>query len=509
MIARHRLLVTGHPAVYAPGAVMSRIILLTLALGAAALRPSCSAVFIQATDDLWPQWRRLVEAFPLPAATEEVRLPPGFDPPGDSISVSLGGPGKIVGLMPLVPVARLGDERSAATRADVARGGVRTLPLCAVSLPDVALPLDGSLPDEPGYPMRVNVCLELKSSDGRLRQWYSRLPPPPPGAATQIAWIEAVGDIMPARGVDRALIARGGLERVFGDTLALLRGSGFLLGNLESSAASSGTAQDKSYTFRFLPDAVGALKQAGFSYLSLANNHTFDFGLPGFLQTLAALSTWKIMTSGAGANREEAGRPAVVKVGAQEVRVLSFGAFPVDRTGFNGRVVERAQDSRPGILWLDRQGLAAAGRAFSGDGAFNIAFVHGGTEWSATPTSEQRRLYRQLVRQGADLVIGAHPHVLEGMEAFDGRLIAYSLGNFIFPGMQGTPGGQDSVILRLGVYNGKVRYVQAFPVHLNGGTVRRAADERAWRELMSLSRALADAGVRPDEGWQKTVREVF
>lgn len=125
-------------------------------------------------------------------------------------------------------------------------------------------------------------------------------PSPPPGAATQIAWIEAVGDIMPARGVDRALIARGGLERVFGDTLALLRGSGFLLGNLESSAASSGTAQDKSYTFRFLPDAVGALKQAGFSYLSLANNHTFDFGLPGFLQTLAALSTWKIMTSGAG-----------------------------------------------------------------------------------------------------------------------------------------------------------------------------------------------------------------
>ena len=357
--------------------------------------------------------------------------------------------------------------------------------------------------------MRVNVCLELKSSDGRLRQWYSRLPPPPPGAATQIAWIEAVGDIMPARGVDRALIARGGLERVFGDTLPLLRGSGFLLGNLESSAASSGTAQDKSYTFRFLPDAVGALKQAGFSYLSLANNHTFDFGLPGFLQTLAALSTWKIMTSGAGANREEAGRPAVVKVGAQEVRVLSFGAFPVDEPGLTaGWLNARRIHDRGSCGWTGRALPPRAGRS--------PVMAHSTSRLSMEARSGARPRRRssggstrQLVRQGADLVIGAHPHVLEGMEAFDGRLIAYSLGNFIFPGMQGTPGGQDSVILRLGVYNGKVRYVQAFPVHLNGGTVRRAADERAWRELMSLSRALADAGVRPDEGWQKTVREVF
>jgi len=488
---------------------MWRIIVLSLALGASALRLSCSPLFVQTPDDLWPQWRNFVEAFPLPAGTWVVRLPLGFEPPGDSVSLNLGGPGKKVGLMPLVPVARLGDERRAATRAEVDQGLVRTLPLCKVSLPDVALPLDGSLPDGPGYPLVSDVCLGLKSSDGRLRQWYSRLPSSPPNAGASIAWIEAVGDIMPARGVDSVLIAEGGLEIVFGDTLALLRGSSFLLGNLESSAALSGAAQDKSYTFRFHPEAVGALKRAGFSYLSLANNHTFDFGVQGFLQTLNALSTWQVSTSGAGTNLEEAGRPAVAMIGAQEIRILSFGAFPVDVTGFDGRVVERAQGSRPGILWLDSQGFAAAAKGFAGNGAFNIAFVHGGTEWSVTPTSQQRRLYRQLVRHGADLVIGAHPHVLEGMEAFDGRLIAYSLGNFIFPGMQGTPGGQDSVILRLGVYEGKVRYVQAFPVHLEDGTVRRAADEPAWQELMSRTRALTDAGVRPEDGWQKITREVF
>ena len=492
MIARRGLLVTGHPAIYAASTDMSRIMVLSLALGGAALRLSCSPLFVQAADNLCPQWRNLVEAFPLPAGTWVVRRPPGFEPPGDSVSLNLGDPGKKVGLMPLVPVARLGDERRASTRAEVDRGSVRTLPLCKVSLPKVALPLDGSLSDGPGYPMVSDVWLGLKSSDGRLRRWYSRLPSSPPDAEASIAWIEAVGDIMPARVVDSVLIAEGGR-------------SSFLLGNLESSAALSGAAQDKSYTFRFHPEAVGALKQAGFSYLSLANNHTFDFGAQGSLQTLKALSTWKVSTSGAGTNLKEAGRPAVARIGAQEIRILSFGAFPVDVTGFYGQAVERAPDSRPGILWLNSQGFAAAAGGFAGERGFNIAFVRGGTEWSVTPTSEQR----QLVRQGADLVIRAHPHVLEGMEALDGRLIAYSLGNFIFPGMRGTPGGQGSVILRLGVYYGKVRYVQAFPVHLHDGTVRRAADEPAWQELMSRTRALTDAGVRLEDGWQKIAREVL
>ena len=169
---------------------------------------------------------------------------------------------------------------------------------------------------------------------------------------------------MPARGVDRDLLTDGGLGRVFGDALALLQGSDLLLGNLEASAASRGTPENKTYTFRFNGDAVGKLKEAGFSYLSLANNHTFDFGPKGFLQTLDTLSRWGIMTSGAGATQEEASRPAIMQAGKQEVRILSFGDFPVDRTGFDGRISERAQGSRPGILWLDDEGLAEAARAF-------------------------------------------------------------------------------------------------------------------------------------------------
>ena len=315
-----------------------------------------------------------------------------------------------------------------------------------------------------------------------------------------------MGDVMPARGVDAMLLSEGGVERVFGDTLPLLRGSQLLLGNLESSTASHGTAENKSYTFRFRPAAVQKLKDAGFSYLSLANNHSYDFGQEGFLETLASLSRCGIRTSGAGSDIQEASRPTVEWAGTQKVRILSFGAFPVDKTGFDGRVSERAGSSRAGILWLDDAELTSAAKAFSPD-AFNIAFVHGGTEWSRTTTQEQRRLYRELLNHGADLVLGAHPHVLQGMEAVDGKLIAYSLGNFLFPGMEGTPGGQDSIILRLGIYEGKIRYVQSFSVRLRAGIVRRASSEEAREELLRQTRAVNAQPESSIEGWQKLARE--
>ena len=492
-------------------AVLMRIALLVATLCFGVVRGTALPLFVEVSDELWPHWLRLVAESPLPAGVQSIRILPGIAPAGDRAELVYGGEGKIVGYVPLVPVVKLWDERKMATRNEVAEGAVRLLPLTAVSLPDIALPLDGLLPDEPGYPLYRKVTLRLESRDRRLRTWLGSLEEPPGlsgSAKTQLAWIEAVGDVMPARGVDEMLLSEGGVERVFGDTLPLLHGCQLLLGNLESSTASHGTAENKSYTFRFRAAAVGKLKDAGFSYLSLANNHTYDFGKEGFLDTLASLSWCGIRTSGAGKDIQAASRPIVAKAGTQEVRILSFGAFPVDKTGFDGRVSERAGSSRPGILWLDDDGLASASQAFTPD-AFNIAFIHGGTEWSRTVTPEQKRLYRELLQRGADLVLGAHPHVLQGMEAVDGKLIAYSLGNFLFPGMQSTPGGQDSVILRLGIYDGKIRYVQCLPVRLSGGIVRRASTEEARKELLAETRAMNAEPASSIEGWQKVTREVL
>jgi len=459
-------------------------------------------VHVQAEPALWPAWLRLVAAHPLPPGvrpdhTEPVQTPPavtaGEIP--DEISLRVGAaPGfKVVEKIVLSPVSRLGESVENVRIDSVQAGTIRVAPLESVALPEIALPVEGLYPDQPGYPLHGDVAVSLRSGDQPLRAWFDTLPSAASEADSRILWIGAVGDIMPARGVDDVLLSADGIQRVFGDTLPALRSCPLLVGNLESAATSAGARAAKTYTFRFAPAALGALKKAGFSYLSLANNHTFDFGARGFLDTLASLSQWGLGTSGAGGNAREASLPFIARFGAVEVRILSFAAYPVDRAGFDGRKVARAASDRPGTLWLDEEGLAAAARAFS-TGSFNIALVHGGEEWSSLPTGDQKRLYRELVRAGSDLVVGSHPHVLQGLQAFQGGLIAYSLGNFIFPGMDGTDGGEDSVILKVGLYQGRIRYVVSLPVRLTGTSVRLAQGDAARLKLLSLTRALEAPG---------------
>ena len=332
---------------------MMRACTILLVFSLSALQAPSLTLDVQAPDDLWMSWERLVEASPLPGEVDVVRVPPGSQPTADVADLSLADSGelrsgeKIVGTIPLVPIARLGDANASVRRADIENGTVRLAPLSDVSLPDVAVPVDGLFPDQEGYRYFADVTLRLASASPELREWFERLSAParPSGAAAGMTWVGAVGDVMPARGVDAVLLGPGGIERVFTDTLAWLRSCSFLLGNLESSTATGGAPQRKSYTFRFRSDALGKLKEAGFSYLSLTNDHTFDFGPAGFLQTLASLSRWGILTSGAGEDLGQASLPCVAQVGDLEVRLLSFGAYPVERTGFDGRTVARAGPS--------------------------------------------------------------------------------------------------------------------------------------------------------------------
>jgi hypothetical protein len=390
----------------------------------------------------------------------------------------------------LVPVIRMWETPLVVTRVLAESGAVKLLPLDSVTLPDIALPVDGLYPGDDGYPLSRPISLEVRGGAPGLRQWFESLPDLPlESAPPRITWIGAVGDVMPGRGVDAALLAPSGTERVFSDTLPLLKSVDLLVGNLEAAATTGGTRLKKTYTFRFDPRALVSLAAAGFSYLSTANNHTFDYGPAGFTDTLESLASAGIATSGAGRTVREAEQPAVLEARGMEVRLLSFGDYPVDRTGFDGRLMARAADDRPGALWLDAQGIAAASRGFSRE-AFNIALVHGGVEWSTAPVAEQKESYRGLIRAGADLVIGSHPHVIQGLEAVDGRLIAYSLGNFLFPGMCGTVGGERSVILQVGVYGRRIVSLRFAAVRLQGAAVRRDAEGTSLVQLRLLTRRL-------------------
>ncbi len=442
------------------------------------------ALDVRVPDVFRSAWERLISGHPVPPGME-----PGSIIVQDTAQDNAPAGFKVVETTAMVPVARFWEMPAPVTRSRAESGGVRLLPIENVALPDIALPVDGLFPGDPGYPLVRDLAVGIRSVDPALVRWFESLPSSRPEAAHRIIWVGAVGDVMPDRGVDEDLLAPTGVQRVFGDTLPVLRGLDFLAGNLEAAATRAGAKTHKTYTFRFNPRALDGLAAAGFSYLSIANNHTFDYGTKGFIDTLEGLAAARIATSGAGRTGREASQPAVLSAAGLEIRVLSFAAYPVDRSGFDGRVAARATGDRPGALWLNEDGLAAAARGFS-PLAFNIALVHGGIEWSTTPNDAQRQDYRRLIRAGADLVIGTHPHVLQGLEAVDGGLIAYSLGNFLFPGMDGTPGGESSAILEVGIWDRKIVSVRLVPVRLYGRAVRLDFRQGILAAVGSLSLAL-------------------
>lgn len=439
------------------------------------------------------RWRTLLDAYPPPEAFDliapgeagsdaapAIRLARRTAPALESTPMR-----RVLERRWLAPAAPLWEETPASRGVALPAGEEGELaPLVDIGLPLTARPADGRYPDHPDYPLVDQLVVELdpdalglEPEDERraeLSEWFASLP----GSderAPEVVWIGGVGDLMVARGVTRLLDRPDGLEVVFGDVLPLMREVDFLLGNLEGAVTVRGEPLPKGFTFRFRPRVLDPLARAGFDYLSVVNNHSYDYGEIGFLDTLAWLEQSPIATSGAGRNLDEASRAYrdALGAGGLPVAVLSVGAYPVERSGFDGARTTAATADRPGVLWADPRNPTAQAAALEamrrefGEASFDIVMVHGGAEWATAPSEAQRELYRSYVDAGADLVVGHHSHVVQGFESYRGALIAYSLGNFVFPGMFVTEYGEESVLLRVGVVDGEIRYVEPVPVRID------------------------------------------
>lgn len=233
-----------------------------------------------------------------------------------------------------------------------------------------------------------------------------------PGVAAQVpesaGWsLTVVGDMMFDRHV-REVLRTKGPTYPFSSIQPVLRDSDVVLGNLEGPITSNRTvATDSRLVFTFDPAVAPLLKQVGFTTVSLANNHTLNFGQAGLTSTRQTLQRAGVEYFGDPKNRT--GYHLTKTLGQRQVTFL----------GYHGLV--------PGIdtVLLDIQRAHAKGE-------FIIVMSHSGTEYKLGVSAGQQRDYRRLIDAGADLVIGAHPHVVEPLEIYRGKLIAYSLGNFLF-----------------------------------------------------------------------------
>lgn len=236
------------------------------------------------------------------------------------------------------------------------------------------------------------------------------------------------GDVLLSDHVLNAYQQSGGIGGVLDDGFReKIEAADFFMVNQEFPFSSRGTAaEDKQYTFRLPPEQVSMFQEIGIDAVTLANNHALDFGRDALLDTCDTLDAAGILRTGAGADLEEAKKPVVVE--RKGVKIGILGATRViPETGW------AAGKNHPGMLATYDAGIALEEiRQMRAECDYVVVFVHWGIEREETPQEYQRTLGRQYIDAGADLVVGSHPHVLQGIEYHQGKPIVYSLGNFVF-----------------------------------------------------------------------------
>ena len=248
----------------------------------------------------------------------------------------------------------------------------------------------------------------------------------------------AVGDVMLSRGVGTQ-IRKHGPTYPFALTAELLRNADLTFANLETQISTLGVPMaGKEIHFRADTKSILGLMHAGIDVVSLSNNHSMDFGRDALFDTMDVLSHHGIAYVGAGMNETAARRSANFICNAVKVSVLAYSwnfYLTVEATAKKPgvAVIQREKTTEgPEIATTQRKKMAQDIKRAKAWADVVIVSFHWGWEYADHPTKTDRKTARHAIDAGADLVIGHHPHVVQGVEWYKGKLICYSLGNFIF-----------------------------------------------------------------------------
>lgn len=212
------------------------------------------------------------------------------------------------------------------------------------------------------------------------------------------------------------------------DLIQTMQDADIMCLNNEFTYSTGGTPlENKAYTFRANPSRVEILKELGVDIVGLANNHVYDYGKQALLDTFDTLEHAGIPYVGAGHNLTEAMQPVYMTVDGKTI------AFVAASRAEKNKMTPQATETEPGILrCYDTELFLQEIQEAKENADFVIAYVHWGTEYSYDLEDVQLTTGKEYLDAGADAVIGAHPHCLQGMEYYNGKPIIYSLGNFWF-----------------------------------------------------------------------------
>lgn len=279
------------------------------------------------------------------------------------------------------------------------------------------------------------------------------------GKRSQQITIAATGDVMMG-GTATPYLEKQGYDFPFDTTRQILRKADIAIINLETPLTNEGELLvEKKYRFRNPPEKViPALQNAGIDIVSLANNHTLDYGYSGLNDTLRTLSQGGIAYHGAGQSLAEARKPVIMERNGQTIGFLAYSnTYPEEFW---------AKSNRPGVAFGHQHYVKADVEALTQQGIdIIIVSFHWGREGTTKLRPYQPLLAKTAIDAGADMVIGHHPHVLQQIEEYKDGVILYSLGNFVFGSFSNKV--QESAIIEATFENGRYQSLSVTPLLVN------------------------------------------
>jgi len=301
----------------------------------------------------------------------------------------------------------------------------------------------------------------------------------------------ATGDIMLSRSVEQLMAKRKDFALPFKPLEKITSAADITFGNLETAILPGRPIMTGEFNFRVDPASVAGLKLAGFDLVSLANNHTPNFGQVGLKSTFAALTKDGIKYVGAGANETEASAPALIEKQGIKFGFLAY-VYPDLPKGY------QATENQAGVNFMNLDQLRADIASLKPQVDFVIVSMHDGVEYAAKPSQHQIEFAHTAIESGASLVIGHHPHVVQTLEKYQNGYIVYSLGNFIFDQLWSEE-TQRGMVIKVIFSPKQIQDIEFIPVKINSSFQPELAEAKIGQAV--IGRLAASVISQPRFFW--------
>ena len=299
--------------------------------------------------------------------------------------------------------------------------------------------------------------------------------------------LNITGDWCPMiNGNDNLMIKKK--EQYYGDLLGYFKKADLNITNLETSIDTKERKLNKNPKLRLInkPQVLKSLKSINMHLACLANNHIMDNGKVGLRNTINYLKTYKIDHVGAGLSKDKIYKPYLFNKKNQKIAVINVA---------EGELANEKYNDHTGAADMESYQVIDQIRIFKNRGYFILLVVHAGIEFLPVPAPYIKSIYKNYVDEGADIVIGHHPHVPQGFEIYKNTPIFYSLGNFTMWRKNLRKNCYHSFFLNVKIKNNNLHSINLIPFQINKNCLNLISKSQYYKKIIELNKFIVRSNL--------------